>query len=47
MKRPVLCRILLTMSNVSEKSVEEIKKNTFNNFFPENRAFYDIMWKMW
>jgi len=38
MKRPVLCRILLRMSNVSGKSVEEIKK-MFNNFFPKIAPF--------
>jgi hypothetical protein len=35
------------MRNVSDKSFSE-KQNAyfvFNNFFPENRAFWGIMWK--
>jgi len=44
----ILCRILLRMSNVSGKSVQEIKKNYVQkNFSPENRAICNIMWNMW
>jgi len=25
--------------------VERIKKKKFNNFFPDNRAVFEIMWK--
>ena len=38
---------LLTMINVTDKSCRE-NQNTriiFNNIYPENRAFYETMWK--
>ena len=42
-------RILIRMRNVSEKLVEKMKKKThffmFNNFFSENRAVFEIVWK--
>ena len=40
-------RILVRMRNVSDKSCSE-NQNTrfiFHNFFSENRAVYEIMWK--
>jgi hypothetical protein len=38
--------ILLRMRNVSDKVVQKIKTHfMFNNFFSENRAVYEIMWK--
>jgi hypothetical protein len=39
--------VLVRMGNVSDKSCTE-NQNThfvFNNVFPENRAFYKVMWK--
>jgi len=39
--------IILRMRNVSDKSCRE-NQNThfvFSNFFPQNRAVYEIMWK--
>ena len=35
------------MRNVLEKCCRETQNTYFmlNNFFPENRAVYDIMWK--
>jgi hypothetical protein len=39
--------ILLIKRNISDKSCRE-NQNThfmFNNFFPENRAVYEIKWK--
>jgi len=34
------------MRNVSDKVVQKIKTRIlFNNFFPENRAVYEITWK--
>jgi hypothetical protein len=35
------------MRNVSGKRCRQNKNThfTFNNFFPENRAVYEIMWK--
>jgi hypothetical protein len=39
---------LLRMRHISDKSCTE-NQNThfmFNNFFPENRAVYEIMWKI-
>jgi hypothetical protein len=38
--------ILLRMRNVLNRIVEKIKTHCmFYNFFSENRAFYEIMWK--
>jgi len=39
--------ILLRMRNVSDKSCRENQntRSEFNNFFPENLAVYEIMWK--
>ena len=37
--------ILFGMRNVSDKSCSENQNILFENFFPENRAFYEIMWK--
>jgi hypothetical protein len=39
--------ILLRMRNISDKSCREIPNThfMFNNFFSENRAVYEIMWK--
>ena len=38
--------IILRMRNVWDKDVEEIKTHfVFSNFFLENRAVYEIMWK--
>ena len=39
--------VLLGMRNVSDKSCGENQNTnfTFNNFFSENRAFYEKMWK--
>jgi hypothetical protein len=35
------------MRNVSDKCRENQNTNfMFNNFFPENRAVYEIMWKI-
>ena len=39
--------MLLRMRNISDRSYRE-NQNTnfvFNNFFFENRAFFEIMWK--
>jgi hypothetical protein len=38
---------LVRMRNISEKIYLEIQNTyfTFNNFFPENGAVYEIMWK--
>ena len=44
---PMEEEVLIRMRNVSDKSCRE-NRNTpvmFNNFSPENRAFYEIMWK--
>jgi hypothetical protein len=40
-------RILVRMENVSDKSCRENKSThfVFNNFFFENLAVYEIMWK--
>jgi hypothetical protein len=39
--------VLLRMRNISDKSCRENQSThfMFNNFFPENRAVYEIMWK--
>ena len=40
--------ILLTVRNISDKSVQKIKTHvlgSINFFFPENRAICEIMWK--
>jgi hypothetical protein len=39
--------ILLRIRNFSDKIVEKIKTHILCsiNFFPENRALYEIMWK--
>jgi len=39
--------ILLRMKNVSDKSFRETRSThfVFNNFFFENRAIYEIIWK--
>jgi hypothetical protein len=39
--------VLLRMRNVTGKSCRENKTThfTLNNFFPESRAVYEIMWK--
>jgi len=39
--------LLLRMTNVADKICREYQNTyfVFCNFFPENRAFYEIMWK--
>ena len=41
--------VLLTMKPSSDKSCRETRNThfMFNNFFSENRAVYEIMWKVW
>jgi hypothetical protein len=41
------CSVLLRYRNVSYKSCTENQDThfMFHNFFPENRAVYEIMWK--
>ena len=42
----VLSRLILfSMKNVLNKAVETKTHFMFNNFFSENRAVYEIMWK--
>jgi len=37
--------VLIRMGNVSDKSRENQSSFVLNNFFPENRAVCEIMWK--
>jgi hypothetical protein len=39
--------VLFRMRSVSEETIEKIKRHIFvlNNFFSENHAVFEIMWK--